>query len=120
MEPITVGTDDTWTYNPTGPTRHRHTYKGQSLVHSHADGNNPHGYYQHAEDGAQIGAYAVVLSLGMPDITPDGPRFVGEQPCGATNKDGLSCTLPAEHDGLLDWPHVAGNGEIVVGIWPVA
>lgn len=30
--------------------RHRHPYKGQTLIHSHEGGDKPHGYYQHAED----------------------------------------------------------------------
>lgn len=37
---------------------HWHSYAGQMLEHSHADGDKPHGYYEHPEDagGTQDGA----------------------------------------------------------------
>ena len=29
---------------------HEHRFQGQKLKHSHADGDKPHGYYEHPED----------------------------------------------------------------------
>ena len=34
-------------------TEHRHEFQGQPLVHSHPDGDKPHGYFEHPEDGAR-------------------------------------------------------------------
>lgn len=31
--------------------RHRHEYLHQALEHRHADGDRPHGYFEHPEDG---------------------------------------------------------------------
>jgi hypothetical protein len=30
---------------------HTHEYQGQKLVHDHPDGDLPHGYFEHPEDG---------------------------------------------------------------------
>ncbi len=34
-------------------TEHEHRYSGQTLRHSHDGGDQPHGYFQHAEDFPQ-------------------------------------------------------------------
>lgn len=44
------------------PLFHRHSFQGQTLMHEHADGDQPHGYYGHPEDFPKqpigVGGYA--------------------------------------------------------------
>lgn len=65
---------------------HRHTFQGQTLVHSHLHGAVHHGYYEHPEDGVPYGTdtrndpdrHTLDVLVGLYNAATDASDFIME------------------------------------------